>query len=168
VNRFGHSVVPFVAVAMVAASSGVALAAGSTAGRLPDPCRLLTKAHPETSFGEGRPLAVSHRQSLREFTGVPTAACTELVGTHRVELTLSTARRGVESVDKVRSRRPLSGLGAGETLTIYTRDGAVARAITFDRAVPPDLAPTYASISLIGGGHLVALKTLARRLYKEL
>jgi hypothetical protein len=168
VNGFLRSIVLLMVVA-VASAGAASSAGGSAAGRIPNPCRLLAAAHATGAFSHGMSLAVSHRQALHErFSGVPIAACTEMVGSHWIELTLSTALRGVESVDKVRSQKQLSGLGPGATLTIYTRNGAVAQAITFRRGVAPALFPTYASITLLEPTHLADLKVLARRLYEEL
>jgi hypothetical protein len=131
---------------------------------------MLAMAHPETAFGQGRSLTVSHRHAYQEFSGVPTVTCGETVGSHMIWLSLSTARRGVVPIDRVRSQTKLSGLGPGATLTVYvSRNGkSVARAIIFRRGVPPTRAHTYATIGVYAGTPLAALETLARRLYKVL
>ena len=142
-------------------------AAGSAASQLPNPCKLLAAAHPETAFNQGKPLTVSHRQSSHEFVGVPLAICAETVGSHSVELWLSTALRGVVPAAKVRSQKHLPGLGPGATLTVYSFHGWVSQAVTFHRDVAPAPAPIYESVSLPSATHPAALETLARRLYTE-
>jgi hypothetical protein len=168
VNGRGRSVLLLV---LGVSSFGLASSAvGSATNHLPNPCRLLAMAHPETAFGQGRALTVSHRRASHEFSGVPTVMCGETVGGHMIWLSLSTARRGVVPIDRVRSQTQLSGLGPGATLTVYvSRSGKlVSRAIVFDRGVAPALAPTYASINVYAGTPLAALETLARRLYSVL
>jgi hypothetical protein len=164
VSGFGRSML---LLALATASLGLeSTAAGSPVSQhLPNPCKLLARAHPETAFNQGKTLTVSHRQSSHEFDGAPVAICAEAVGSHSVELWLSTALHGVVPAATVRSQKHLSGLGPDATLTVYSFKGAVSQAITFHREIAP--APIFEAVFLPGATHSAALETLARRIYTE-
>jgi hypothetical protein len=156
------------AAALVTALAVPSLGIG--AAGLPDPCRLLASAHPETAFANGTALSVTDRSRDREYAGVPTRTCSETVGTTRIWFGVSTAARALVPVDRVRSRVRLSGPGSGATLTVYvSRDGRyTGEALAFHRGVAPARASTYASLMLVGAVRPATLKTVAARIYAQL
>jgi hypothetical protein len=140
-------------------------ASGGTGRRLPNPCRLLASAHPETAFGEKEPLIVSRGRSSRDYSGVPTVGCVEAVGRYHLWLRVSTAARGVQPVGVIRLSRKLSGLGPSARIERVSFDGASSHWIVFHRGVAPfRKISTYVAVSLVGA-RTAALETLARRLY---
>jgi len=56
-------------VAGVAITCLAAVAAGTASAALPNPCALLTKAHPEQTFGHGGTAAVTKRVQHKYGTG---------------------------------------------------------------------------------------------------
>ena len=74
-------------VAGVGATFLVALAAGTASATLPNPCAVLTKTHPEQTFGHGGTLPVTKRKQQKYGTGkYVTMQCSETVGTQSVSI----------------------------------------------------------------------------------
>jgi hypothetical protein len=138
---------------------------------LPNPCRLLASAHPQTAFG-AKVLPVKHRHADHGYIGVATASCDETVGGINVFLMLSTAERGVVPVDKVLSRTALPGPSSGALFVVYlSRDHRLqtrSYGIIFHRDIPPTKTSVHYAQVMIGTNRSAALRRLASRLYAVL
>jgi hypothetical protein len=151
-------------VAGIAVASLAALAAGAASATVPNPCALLTKAHPEQTFGHGSTLPVTKRVQHKYGTGkYVTLQCSETVGTQSVSISLSSSGSGgFGGVSDIKTTHP-SGLGAGASLITgkAVPSGGPVDFVEFHRgAVYVDLSANGATPAL--------LTTFARQVYKAL
>ena len=158
-SQRGRAVIAGVAVTCLAA-----LAAGTAAAALPNPCALLTKTHPEQTFGHGSTLPVTKRVQHKYGTGkYITLQCSENVGAQSVSISLSSGGAGgFGGVAEIKTTHP-SGLGAGDSL--ITGKGVPAGGpvdfVEFHRGA------IYVDINANGASTTV-LTTFARQVYKAL
>ena len=138
-------------------------AAGSAAvATLPNPCTLLTKVHPEHTFGHGTTVAVMHRKLQKYGSGAYAGSyCSEMVGKLLVTLSLSASAGGSGGVKVISQTHP-SGLGSAATLTVGT--GPTGSPVDF---VAFRKASLYVSLSA-NGAKPSSITTLARQVYKLL
>ena len=152
------------AVAVIAVACVAVVAAGSAAATTPNPCTVLTRVHPEHTFGRGKTLAVRHRKLQKYGTGhYASVTCSETVGTQPVSISLSAAPPGgFGGVANEKSTHP-SGLGAGDTLIVGTAAGSGGPVdfVLFHRG------SVYVDLSANGAGPAL-LTTFARQVYKAL
>ena len=151
-------------VAGVAVACLAALAAGTASAALPNPCALLTKVHPEQTFGHGKTLVVSKRTQHKYGSGkYLSLTCSETVGTQPVNISLSAAAPGgFGGVADEKTTHP-GGLGAGASLITgkAVPGGGPVDFVLFHRgAVYVDLSANGATPAL--------LTTFARQVYKAL
>ena len=138
-------------------------AGGVSAATLPNPCTLLTKAHPERVFGHGKTLTVTHRVQHKYGSGaLANLSCAETVGTQPVSINLSAGAGGFGGV-KITSQTHPAGLGAGATLFVGTGlgGGGPVDFIEFHTAT------IYVSISA-NGATPNTLTAFARVVYKAI
>ncbi len=141
-----------------------AVAAGTASAALPNPCALLTKTHPEQTFGHGSTLPVTKRVQHKYGTGkYVTLQCSETVGTQSVSISLSTSGPGgFGGVSDIKTTHP-SGLGAGASLITGkgVPNGGPVDFVEFHRGA------IYVDLSA-NGATTAVLTTFARQVYKAL
>jgi hypothetical protein len=141
-----------------------ALAAGTASATLPNPCTLLTKVHPEQTFGHGKTLAVTNRKQQKYGSGkYASVMCSEIVGTQPVSISLSgAAPGGFGGVMDPKTTHP-GGLGAGDSLIIGkgVPNGGPVDFVLFHRGA------AYVDLSA-NGATPALLTTFARQVYKAL
>jgi len=141
----------------------VAATAAASGAASPNACAVLTKAHPEKTFGHGKVLAVSQRKSHKYGAGAAASSvCSEKVGTQAISLSLSSSGGGFGGV-KVTSQTHPSGLGAGDTLIVGTTASGNSPVdfLSFHRG------NVYAVVTANGAAPSV-LTTVARSVYRLL
>jgi hypothetical protein len=157
--------IPFAAGAALTAAGLLALVPGTAgaASALPNPCTLLTGAHPETAFGNGKTLTAGKTKEQKYGTGqYQILNCSQTVGTQTVVLGVQHSIGGSGGVVVTSQTHP-SGLGSDPTLTVGTGagNGGPVDYIVFHRG------GVYVSINA-NGARPTTLTAFARTVYKHL
>ena len=151
-------------VAVLGATCLAAIAAATASATLPNPCALLTKTHPEQTFGHGSTLPVTKRVQHKYGTGkLVTLQCSENVGAQSVGISLSSGGAGgFGGVSNIKTTHP-SGLGAGASLITgkAVPSGTPVDFVEFHRGA------IYVDINANGASPEILAK-FARQVYKAL
>ena len=152
-----HPVALSVAVTLVAAATGAAIA--NAASALPDPCTLLTKVHPESTIAKGTTVTAKLGKLVKYGSGTfATLYCPETVGKLTVSISVSHNGGGFGGIRVTSTSHP-TGLGSGDELIVgIGQSGGPIDFIVFHTT------KAYVDISA-NGATPSSLTALARQVY---